>query len=250
MLDPQVLRNRLDEVAAALKPRGFDLDTATLERLETRRKSLQIETQELQRRRNASAKTIGEAKSRGQDVNPLLAEVADQGDRLARAEADLAAVLAGDRGPESFDPQYPPRIRPAGGERGRQCRDPAFRRAAGSALRAQGPRGPRPSTRDDGFRDRGAYRRGALRRPLGGLAHLHRALTQFMLDLHTREHGYREVYVPYLANAQALRGTGRTPQVRGGPLRRPRTRSLSHSNRRGAGHQSGPGPRPLPEELP
>ncbi|MGH8564468.1 MAG: hypothetical protein ACREXW_10410 [Gammaproteobacteria bacterium] len=87
MLDPQVLRNRLDEVAAALKPRGFDLDTAIFERLETRRKTLQVETQELQCRRNASAK------SRGQDVNPLLAEGADQGDRLARTEADLAAVL-------------------------------------------------------------------------------------------------------------------------------------------------------------
>ncbi|MGH8577773.1 MAG: serine--tRNA ligase, partial [Gammaproteobacteria bacterium] len=93
MLDPQALRNRLDEVAAVLEARGFALDTAIFERLETRRKSLQVETQELQRRRNASAKTIGEAKSRGQDLNPLLAEVADQGDRLARTEADLAAVL-------------------------------------------------------------------------------------------------------------------------------------------------------------
>ena len=212
MLDPQVLRNRLDEVAAALKPRGFDLDTATLERLETRRKSLQIETQELQRRRNASAKTIGEAKSRGQDVNPLLAEVADQGDRLARTEADLATVLQEIEAQSLLVPNIPHASVPPGASEAdnveiRRCGappDPPFEPKdhvdLGQAL---------------GMMDFETAARIAAARFVvlsGGLAHLHRALTQFMLDLHTREHGYREVYVPYLVNAQALRGTGQLPK--------------------------------------
>ena len=212
MLDPQVLRNRLDEVAAALKPRGFDLDTATLERLETRRKSLQIETQELQRRRNASAKTIGEAKSRGQDVNPLLAEVADQGDRLARTEADLAAVLQEIEAQSLLIPNIPHASVPPGASEADNVEirrfgappDPPFELKdhvdLGQAL---------------GMMDFETAARIAAARFVvlsGGLARLHRALTQFMLDLHTRDHGYREVYVPYLVNAQALQGTGQLPK--------------------------------------
>jgi len=212
MLDPQVLRNRLDEVAAALKPRGFDLDTATLERLETRRKSLQIETQELQRRRNASAKTIGEAKSRGQDVNPLLAEVADQGDRLARTEADLAAVLHEIEAQSLLIPNIPHGSVPSGAS---EADNVEIRRFGAPPDLSFEPKDHVDLGQALGMMDFETAARIAAARFVvlsGELAHLHRALTQFMLDLHTREHGYREVYVPYLVNAQTLRGTGQLPK--------------------------------------
>lgn len=212
MLDPQVLRNRLDEVAAALKPRGFDLDTATLERLETRRKSLQIETQELQRRRNASAKTIGEAKSRGQEVNPLLAEVADLGDRLARTEADLASVLQEIEAQSLLIPNIPHASVPPGTS---ETDNVEIRRFGAPPDLSFEPKDHVDLGQALGMMDFETAARIAAARFVvlsGGLAHLHRALTQFMLDLHTREHAYREVYVPYLANAQALRGTGQLPK--------------------------------------
>ena len=212
MLDPQVLRNRLDEVAAVLKPRGFDLDTAILERLETRRKSLQVETQELQRRRNASAKTIGEAKARGQDLDPLLAEVADQGDRLARTEADLAAVLEEIEAQSLLIPNIPHASVPPGTS---ETDNVEVRRFGAPPDLSFEPKDHVDLGQALGMMDFETAARIAAARFVvlsGGLAHLHRALTQFMLDLHTREHGYREVYVPYLVNAQALRGTGQLPK--------------------------------------
>jgi len=212
MLDPQVLRNRLDEVAAALKPRGFDLDTAILERLETRRKSLQVETQELQRHRNASAKTIGEAKSRGQDLNPLLAEVADQGDRLARTEADLAAVLQEIEAQSLLIPNIPHASVPVGAS---EVDNVEIRRFGTPPDLSFEPKDHVDLGQALGMMDFETAARIAAARFVvlsGGLARLHRALTQFMVDLHTREHGYREVYVPYLVNAQTLRGTGQLPK--------------------------------------
>ena len=212
MLDPQVLRNRLDEVAAALKPRGFDLDTAILERLETRRKSLQVETQELQRHRNASAKTIGEAKSRGQDLNPLLAEVADLGDRLARTEADLAAVLQEIEAQSLLIPNIPHASVPLGTS---ETDNVEIRRFGAPPDLSFEPKDHVDLGQALGMMDFETAARIAAARFVvlsGGLARLHRALTQFMLDLHTREHGYREVYVPYLVNAQTLRGTGQLPK--------------------------------------
>lgn len=212
MLDPQVLRNHLNEVAAALKPRGFDLDTATLERLETRRKSLQVETQELQRRRNAGAKTIGEAKSRGQDLNPLLAEVADQGDRLARTEADLAAVLEEIEAQSLLIPNIPHASVPPGTS---EDDNVEIRRFGAPPDLSFEPKDHVDLGQALGVMDFETAARIAAARFVvlsGGLARMHRALTQFMLDLHTREHAYREVYVPYLVNAQALRGTGQLPK--------------------------------------
>ncbi|MDQ3774295.1 MAG: serine--tRNA ligase [Pseudomonadota bacterium] len=212
MLDPQVLRNRLDEVAAALKPRGFDLDTATLERLETRRKSLQVETQELQRRRNASAKTIGEAKSRGQDVKPLLAEVADQGDRLARTEAYLAAVLQEIEAQSLLIPNIPHASVPPGTS---EADNVEIRRFGAPPDLSFAPKDHVDLGQALGMMDFETAARIAAARFVvlsGGLARLQRALTHFMLDLHTRDHGYREVYVPYLVNAQTLRGTGQLPK--------------------------------------
>jgi seryl-tRNA synthetase len=212
MLDPQVLRNRLEEVAAALKPRGFDLDTASLERLETHRKALQVETQALQRRRNASAKTIGEAKSRGQDLNPLLAEVAEQGDRLARTEADLAAVLQEIEAQSLLIPNIPHASVPPGTS---EADNVEIRRFGAPPDLSFEPKDHVDLGQALGMMDFETAARIAAARFVvlsGGLARLHRALTQFMLDLHTREHGYREVYVPYLVNAQALRGTGQLPK--------------------------------------
>ncbi len=212
MLDPQVLRNSLDQVATALRARGFKLDTAILERLETRRKSLQVETQELQRRRNASAKTIGEAKSRGQDLDPLLAEVADQGDRLARTEADLAAVLQEIETESLLIPNLPHASVPPGAS---ETDNVEIRRFGAPPELSFEPKDHVDLGQALGMMDFETAARIATARFVvlsGGLAHLHRALIQFMLDLHTREHGYCEVYVPYLVNAQTLRGTGQLPK--------------------------------------
>ena len=94
MLDPKRLRTELDAVAAQLARRGFTLDVETIRNLEEQRKALQVETQTLQNERNTRSKTIGQAKARGEDIQPLLAEVADMGDRLKQGEQDLARLQA------------------------------------------------------------------------------------------------------------------------------------------------------------
>ncbi len=212
MLDPQLLRARLDEVAAALRPRGFELDTAMFETLEARRRSLQVRTQDLQQRRNAKSKAIGEAKARGEDLSPLLAEVADLGQALTGTEADLAAILQEIEAKSLLIPNLPHASVPLGAG---ETDNPEVRRFGVSPAFAFEPRdhvdlGQALAMMDFETAARIAAARFAILS--GALARLHRALTQFMLDLHTREHGYREVYVPYLVNAETLQGTGQLPK--------------------------------------
>ena len=212
MLDPRLLRSDLEETARQLARRGFELDTARVAELEARRKDLQVRTQELQKERNDSAKAIGQAKAQGEDPQLLLDAVADLGDRLKAAEADLEAVqdelnaiLMGI--PNLPDPSVPEGDSDADNAEVRRWGEPpAFdfeprdHVDVGAAL--------------DGLDFETATKitgsRFALMR--GGVARLHRALTQFMLDLHTAEHGYSETYVPYLVNPDSLRGTGQLPK--------------------------------------
>jgi len=212
MLDPKFLRSELNAAAAGLARRGFVLDVATFERLESERKDAQIEAERLLAERNSRSKAIGQAKAKGENAQPLLDEVASLGARMDAAKARFAAVA------EQMDalalslPNIPHNSVPDGedeagnveikrwGEPTRFAFEPKDHVALGEGL----------GTMDfaAGARLTGS-RFVVLKRDL---ARMHRALTQFMLDLHTQEHGYQEVYVPYLVNADSLRGTGQLPK--------------------------------------
>ncbi len=212
MLDPKLLRSELEETARQLARRGVVLDTQKIAALEGKRKELQVLTQSLQNERNTSAKAIGKAKATGEDAAPLLAAVADLGDRLKEAEAQLEqiqqefnAILLGI-----------PNIPHASVPDGRDENDNVEVRRWGEP--------PQPDFEPKDHVDLGATNglldfetatkiTGARFSVMyGPLARLHRALTQFMLDLHTQQHGYTETYVPYLVNADSLRGTGQLPK--------------------------------------
>ena len=211
MLDPRLLRSDLDQVAANLARRGFRLDTAAFVALEESRRGVQQRVEQLRNERNVRSKGIGRAKAQGADIAPLLADVEHLGGELAAAEAQLQAVqgqldelalglpnLLQESVPEGRDESANQELRRWGTPRvfDFQPLDHVDLGARlGLDLEAAG---------------RIAGARFAVMR--GPLARLQRALVQFMLDTHTAEHGYTEVYVPYLANAASLRGTGQLPK--------------------------------------
>ncbi|QOJ31394.1 MAG: serine--tRNA ligase [Gammaproteobacteria bacterium] len=211
MLDPRLLRTDLDRVAANLARRGFRLDTAEFLALEEGRRSVQLRVEQLRNERNVRSKGIGKAKAQGTDIAPLLAEVEHLGAALATAEAELQAVqgqldelqlglpnLLDDSVPDGRDESSNQELRRWGTPRefGFQPLDHVDLGARlGLDFEAAG---------------RIAGARFAVMR--GPLARLQRALIQFMLDTHTGEHGYTEAYVPYLANAASLQGTGQLPK--------------------------------------
>ena len=212
MIDPKLLRQATSRVAANLLRRGFQFDTEEYLALEERRKHLQVETQQLQSERNASAKSIGKAKAQGEDIEPLLAAVKNMGDRLAASETALQEVQTGLRDielglPNLLDDSVPDGV----GEN-----DNAEIRRWGEAAQfdfvardhvelgeALGMLNFDAASRISGSRFTIVQ---------GPLARLQRALIQFMLDTHTGEHGYEEMYVPYLVHAEALVGTGNLPK--------------------------------------
>jgi seryl-tRNA synthetase len=212
MLDPRLLRTDLDRVAAEIARRGVTLDWTRLAVLEAERKDLQVQVQELQNRRNISAKSIGKAKSAGQDVAPLLAEVADLGDRLKAAEERLA-VIQGELTEIALSlPNLPHESVPDGADETQNREE----RRWGEPTRFDFT--PKDHV-DLGMAlggmdfDAAAKLTGSRFVVLTGpLARLHRALIQLMLDVHTREHEYTEAYVPYLVNADSLYGTGQLPK--------------------------------------
>lgn len=212
MLDPRLLRTELDTVRQQLARRGFTLDSDALQALEKRRKTIQVDTQELQAERNSRSRGIGKAKAAGEDIAPLLQAVEGLGEQLKAKELELAQlqdelndILMGipniphSSVPDGSGEEDNPVLRLWGeppvfdfepvdhvdlGERLGQLDFEAASKLTGSRFCViQGP-----------------------------LARLQRALIQFMLDTHTREHGYTEVYVPYLVNADSLRGTGQLPK--------------------------------------
>jgi len=212
MLDVQLLRQDCDEVATGLLKRGFTLDVAGYQELERRRKAAQVQVQNLQSERNSRAKSIGQAKARGEDIQPLLLQVAGLGERLQEAEQCLAVVQQSLRDFLLSLPNLPHPTVPMG--RGEE--DNVASRYWGEL--------PKFSFKAHDHVDLGEALGGidfAAASKLtgarfvvmrGSVARLHRALTQFMLDLHVREHGYEEVYVPYMVHEDSLYGTGQLPK--------------------------------------
>ncbi|MCR1568449.1 serine--tRNA ligase, partial [Mixta sp.] len=212
MLDPNLLRNEPDAVAEKLARRGFKLDVETLVSLEERRKVLQVETENLQAERNARSKSIGQAKARGEDIEPLRQEVNALGERLDKAKAELDALQNEIRDFSLALPNLPADEVPLGKD---------------DSENQEISRWGEPRQFDFPVRDHvdlGEMAKGldfAAAVKLTGsrfvvmqgqIARLHRALSQFMLDLHTQQHGYTETYVPYLVNHATLYGTGQLPK--------------------------------------
>lgn len=212
MIDPKRIRTDIEDVARALARRGFSLDTDALNRLESQRKDIQVQTQELQAKRNASSKAIGQAKAKGEDAAPLIAEVGSLGDELKAAESALEAVQSQLNDILMEIPNIPHESTPDGtteednveirrwGEPREFNFEPNDHVDIGEAL---GQLDFETAAKITGSR---------FAVMSGPLARLHRALIQFMLDLHTTEHGYIETYVPYIVNADSLRGTGQLPK--------------------------------------
>ena len=213
MLDPTLLRQNPAELAARLKQsRGFDLDPARLESLEVERKQIQVHTQELQATRNARSKAIGQAKAKGEDVAPLLAEVAGLGDELKASEARLEAIKAELDAIALGLPNLPQDDVPHGTDENDNVEQHRWGtpREFDFPVKDHVELGARDGMLDG---DTAAKLSGARFTVLrGGIARLHRALAQFMLDLHTGEHGYEETSVPVIVNAESMQGTGQLPK--------------------------------------
>ena len=214
MLDPAYLRRNLDAAAARLAFRGFELEVERLASLEEERRRIQIETQALQTQRNARSKAIGKARAAGEDIEALRAQLSALGEELKTAQGRLAAVQEELREIALGVPNLTHESVPVGSSEDhnreeRRWGDP-----------------PRFDFEPLDHVDLGARLGGVdfeLASKLagsrfvtlaGGFARLHRALTQFMLGLHTREHGYTEMYVPFLVNAETLHGTGQLPKFK------------------------------------
>jgi seryl-tRNA synthetase len=212
MLDPQRLRSDPESAAVALKNRGYDLDVGAWRELEARRKEMQISVQELQNQKNQSAKSIGQAKARGEDIQPLLDQVKNLGVELSRGEAEFTAVRDRQQAwlmemPNLALHDVPP---------GKDENDNVEIRKWGEPTQFDfEPRGHVELGELSGMIDFNAAAKLAGSRFVvlkGGLSRMHRALAQFMLDVHTQEHGYTEVYLPYLVNAETMTGTGQLPK--------------------------------------
>jgi len=212
MLDPRLLRADLENTARQLARRGFVLDTSSIAAMEERRKRIQTDTQQLQAERNVNAKAVGQAKAKGQDAAALLAESVRISERLKQLEAELATVQAEVEDVALGIPNLPHNSVPEGKDEkeNQECRRWGEPRKFDYMPKDHVDIGAALGTLDFDTAAKIAGARFAVMQ--GSLARLHRALIQFMLDLHTRAHGYTEVYVPYMVNAASLRGTGQLPK--------------------------------------
>jgi seryl-tRNA synthetase len=212
MLDPALLRGQLDSVAEKLLTRGYDLDKAAIEALEAQRKAVQTQTQELQNLRNTRSKAIGMAKGKGEDTSALMAEVAGIGDRLKANEARLVEIQAELASVALQMPNLPDVSVPEGKDetQNKEMHKWGEPRQFEFAVKDHVELGARNGWLDGEAAARLSGARFTVLR--GALAQLHRALAQFMIDLHTREHGHLECNVPFMVNAEAMRGTGQLPK--------------------------------------
>lgn len=211
MLDPRLFRSELDQVQQQLSRRNFEFDAAAYQALEDRRKDIQVKTQDLQNERNTRSKAIGQAKAKGEDIQPLLDQVADLGDQLKAAENELADIQTQlntlmEGIPNILDESVPNGKSDADNVEISRWGEPRqFSFAPKDHVDLGEPLGMNFEL--------GAKIASARFVVLAGkLATLQRAIIQLMLDTHTNEHGYQETYVPFMANADSLRGTGQLPK--------------------------------------
>ena len=213
MLDPVLLRTQPAELAQRLKEtRGFDLDVSRIADLEAARKQIQKRTEELQNLRKTRSKAIGQAKAKGEDVSALMAEVAGFGDELKASEVKLDEIRAEIEGIALGIPNLPHASVPVGSDEAGNAEQHRWGtpRTFDFPVKDHVELGARHGWLDA---DTAAKLSGARFTVLRGqLARLHRALAQFMLDLHTNEHGYEETSVPVIVNADSMRGTGQLPK--------------------------------------
>ncbi len=213
MLDIQLLRTQIDTVAARLAARGMQLDTAAFQALEDERKQTQTRTQELQARRNALSKQIGMLKGKGEDASGVMAEVGQLGDELKACEQALPVLLERMNAFLATLPNLPQEDVPVGADESgnvevRRWGSPrSYDFEVRDHVDVGAPLGLDFETGAKLSGSRFAFLRGPV-------ARLHRALAQFMLDTHTREHGYTECYTPYIVNGSALYGTGQLPKFK------------------------------------
>ena len=212
MLDSKLLRNELQAVTELIRRRRFELDVDTLELLEEKRKALQVNTQSLQNERNTRSRSIGKAKAAGEDIKPLLEEVASLGTALKAAQDELGQVQAELTDISLGIPNIPDQSVPDGIDETDNRVERIWGEIPGFDFEPQDhvDLGSRIGGLD--FEAAAKLTGSRFAVMTGPLARMHRALTQFMLDVHTGEHGYTEAYVPYMVNADSLMGTGQLPK--------------------------------------
>jgi len=212
MLDSKLVRSQLHEVAERLATRGFQLDVARFEALEAQRKTVQTRTEQLQNERNTRSKAIGQAKARGEDIAPLLAEVDQMGSDLEAGKRELESIQ-GDLDALLLNiPNLPHESVPVGEDEDGNVEVSRWGtpRSFDFEIKDHVALGEQQGWLDFETAAKLSGARFALMR--GPIARLHRALAQFMINLHTAEHGYEEAYTPYLVQASALQGTGQLPK--------------------------------------
>ena len=212
MIDPKLLRNNIDVVNAALAKRGVQLDTAEWAALESHRKAIQLKTEQLQAERNQGAKQVGLIKREGGDASELMARMQAVGEEMKAAETELSTLQQDIEQKALSIPNLPHESVPEGKDESANV----------EVLRWGNPRQFDFEVKDHtdlgemmgGLEFEAATKITGSRFSVlkGPLARMQRAITQFMLDLHTTEHGYTEAYVPFLVNAESLRGTGQLPK--------------------------------------
>ncbi|UTA49575.1 serine--tRNA ligase [Simiduia sp. 21SJ11W-1] len=212
MLDSKYVRTNPEEVAEKLKKRGFTLDVAAIKALEERRRSIQATTESLQQERNTRSKSIGQAKAKGEDIAPLLAEVENLKSQLSDAEANLNSVQGELDAFLAGVPNIPADDVPEGANEDdnveiRRWGEP---KRFDFEVKDHVELGAQHGGLDFEVAAKITGARFAVMR--GDIARLHRALIQFMLDVHQNEHGYEEVYVPFIVNKDSLYGTGQLPK--------------------------------------
>lgn len=212
MLDPKFVRTQPQLVAEGLKKRGYVLDVATILALEEERKSIQVKTETLQQERNSKSKNIGKAKSQGEDIAPLLKEVEDLKSELTQAEQQLHDVQFRTEELLSGIPNIPDDAVPEGKTEDDNVEIARWGepRVFDFEIKDHVDIGAKLGGLDFETASKLTGSRFAVLR--GGVARLHRALTQFMLDIHINDHGYEEIQVPFIVNKESLYGTGQLPK--------------------------------------
>jgi seryl-tRNA synthetase len=216
MLDPKCLRGDIQLTAEKLKRRGFELDVNSFIEFEEKRKSLQIKTQELQNERNVRSKSIGKAKASGEDIQPLLAEVGKLGDELDSAKAELSELLEEIASKSQTIPNLPDDSVPQGEDENDNLEISRWGTPRQFDFEVKDHVDLGESLNKGVDFDAGAKLAGSRFVVMRGqVARLNRAIAQFMLDLHTQEHGYEETNVPLLVNHESMTGTGQFPKFMG-----------------------------------